>query len=98
MLEVHAHENAALPYAEAGFICASEQFVNEVPAAAPAPAKGKAPLVTESEGYYVLAAGKIVARIDKNSGMLCGYAVSGAEAIADSFKPNFWRAGTDNDR
>ena len=98
MLEVHAHENAALPYAEAGFICASEQFVNEVPAAAPAPAKGKAPVVTESEGCYVLAAGKNVARIDKNSGMLCGYAVSGAEAIADSFKPNFWRAGTDNDR
>ena len=98
MLEVHAHENAALPYAEAGFICASEQFVNEVSAAAPAPAKGKAPVVTESEGCYVLAAGKNVARIDKNSGMLCGYAVSGAEAIADSFKPNFWRAGTDNDR
>ena len=26
MLEVHAHENAALPYAEAGFICASEHL------------------------------------------------------------------------
>ena len=54
--------------------------------------------MTESEGCYVLAAGKNVARIDKNSGMLCGYAVSGSEAIADSFRPNFWRAGTDNDR
>ena len=98
MLEVHAHETLALPYADAGFICASEQFMTEVPAAAPASAKGKAPVVTESEGCYVIAAGKNVARIDKNSGMLCGYAVSGSEAIADSFKPNFWRAGTDNDR
>ena len=57
MLEVHAHENAALPYAEAGFICASEQFVMEGPAATVETSRGKAPIVTESDGCYVLTAG-----------------------------------------
>ena len=98
MLEVHAHENTALPYAEAGFICASEQFVMEGPAATVETSRGKAPIVTESDGCYVLTAGKNVAKIDKSSGMLCGYANAGVEAISSAFRPNFWRAGTDNDR
>ena len=98
MLRVNAHEKNALPYAEAGYECAAEQFVIEGPAATAAVSKGKSPVIQEKDGTYVITAGKTVVTVDKATGLLAGYENAGVQMIASAFKPNFWRAGTDNDR
>ena len=98
MLEVSAHENSDLPYAEAGFVCASEQFVIEGPSETASQVRGRTPEIRETSDSYMLTSGKTVARIDKSSGLLSGYEASGEQMIASAFRPNFWRAATDNDR
>ena len=98
MLRVNAHEKNALPYAEAGYECAAEQFVVEGPAATAAVSKGKSPVIQEKDGTYVITAGKTVVTVDKATGLLAGYENAGVQMITSAFKPNFWRAGTDNDR
>ena len=98
MLQVNAHEKDALPYADAGHVCASEQFVIEGPAPAEAAVKGKVPTIQETDGSYIITAGRTVVTVDKTSGLLSGYDNAGVQVIAEPFKPNFWRAGTDNDR
>lgn len=98
MLRVNAHEKNALPYAEAGYECAAEQFVIEGPAATAAVSKGKSPVIQEKDGTYVIKAGKTVVTVDKATGLLAGYENAGVQMITSAFKPNFWRAGTDNDR
>lgn len=99
MLRVNAHEKNALPYAEAGYECASEQFVLEGPAASIVTvSKGKTPTIQDNGNTYMISTGNIVVAIDKNSGLLTGYENAGVQMISSAFKPNFWRAATDNDR
>ena len=97
MLDVFAHEASVLPYAEAGHVNSSEQFVlSEVPAVQKK-AAGKAPAISESENAVTVTAGKVTVTIDRKTGYLAGYSVSGRQMLKKSFAPNFWRAELDND-
>ena len=97
MLNVYAHETESLPYAEAGHVNSSEQFVlSEMPAEA-AVAKGKAPVVSESDSAIAVKAGKVTVKIDKSTGYLSGYHDGTRELLKAPFEPNFWRAELDND-
>ncbi len=97
ILNVYAHETAALPYAEAGHINSSEQFVlSEMPAEA-AVAKGKTPVVSEDGAFIAVKAGKVTVKIDKSTGYLSGYHDGTRELVKAPFEPNFWRAELDND-
>jgi beta-galactosidase len=98
MLDVYAREAADLPYAKAGHVNSSEQFVikSNVPVEK-APAKGKSPLVQEGEDAVVITAGKVAVTIDKATGYIAGYQVGGSQVLKTPFVPNFWRAETDND-
>ena len=98
LLNVYALEAADLPYADAGHVNSSEQFVikNEVKTCVRS-AKGKAPLVQEDKAAVVITAGRIVVKIDKATGYLCSYHEGGRQVLKAPFVPNFWRAETDND-
>ena len=98
VLNVYAHEASPLPYAGAGHVNSSEQFV----LAEPVPSenivkKGKAPVVTENESAIVIKAGKTVVTVDKSTGYLSGYDHGLYKYIKEAFAPNFWRAELDND-
>ena len=97
VLNVYAHEVNALPYADAGHINSSEQFVlSEIPAV-PVAVSGKAPVLTETASDVCVKAGKVTVTIDKNSGYLVGYHDGSRQMIQTPFAPNFWRAELDND-
>ena len=53
--------------------------------------------MSENDDALIVTAGKVEVRIDKATGYLSGYSVSGKEMLRQSFAPNFWRAETDND-
>ena len=97
MLNVYAHEAKDLPYATAGHVNSSEQFVlSELPAA-PVTVSGKAPVVIETDSQVNVKAGKVTVTVDKNSGYLAGYHDGSRQLIQAPFAPNFWRAELDND-
>ena len=97
MLEVYACETKELPYASAGHVNSSEQFVlSEMPVQL-AVAKGKAPVVTEDDKKVSVKAGKVTVSVDKVSGYLSGYHDGSRQLVAEPFAPNFWRAALDND-
>ena len=97
MLDVYAYETKDLVYASAGHVNSSEQFVlSEMPAQMTS-AKGKAPVVTESDKVVTVKAGKVTVTVDKASGYLSGYHDGSRQLIAAPFAPNFWRAALDND-
>ena len=98
VLNVYAHENAALPYAESGHVNSSEQFILAQPeSSVKAVKKGKTPYMTESDAAIVIKAGKAVVTIDKATGYLSGYDHGSNKYIKEAFAPNFWRAELDND-
>ena len=98
MLNVYAKETAELPYAKAGHVHSSEQFVlNERTAPAAPQTKGKIPVVTESDAQILVKAGKITVTVDKATGYLSGYHNGSQQMIKAPFAPNFWRAEIDND-
>ena len=97
MLNVYAHEAKDLPYAAAGHVNSSEQFVlSELPAVQSS-VSGKAPVVSETDSEIKLKAGKVTVTIDRNSGYLVGYHDGSRQLVAAPFAPNFWRAELDND-
>jgi beta-galactosidase len=98
MLNVYACEAADLPYADAGHVNSSEQFVIKSDVAVEmTPAKGKSPLVKEGEDAVVITAGKVTVTVDKSTGYLAGYQDGGRQMLKTPFVPNFWRAEIDND-
>ena len=98
MLNVYAKESAELPYAKAGHVHSSEQFVlNERTAPAAPQTKGKTPIATESDAQILVKAGKITVTVDKATGYLSGYHDGSQQMIKAPFAPNFWRAEIDND-
>ena len=98
MLNVYAHEAVDLPYADAGHVNSSEQFVVRKAAdSGIASTKGMAPLVQEDEESFVISAGKVTVKVDKATGYLAGYHDGTRQVLKTPFVPNFWRAETDND-
>ena len=97
VLNVYVHESKNLPYAAAGHVNSSEQFVlSELPEAS-VEVSGKAPVISEKDGQIVVKSGKVKVTVDKNSGYLTGYHDGARQMIAAPFAPNFWRAELDND-
>lgn len=98
MLNVYAHEAVDLPYADAGHVNSSEQFVIKSNVTIDtAPARGRTPLVKEDEAAVEISAGKVIVTVDKATGYLAGYQDGGRQLLKTPFVPNFWRAETDND-
>ena len=97
MLNVYAHEAEALPYADAGHVNSSEQFVLSELSAALAAVSGRTPVVTENASEVSVKAGRVTVTIDKDSGYLTGYHDGSRQMIRAPFAPNFWRAELDND-
>jgi beta-galactosidase len=98
MLNVYAHEAADLPYADAGHVNSSEQFViRNDEAQDNSPVQGKSPLVVEDEAALTITAGKVTVKVDKATGCLAGYHDGTRQVLKTPFVPNFWRAETDND-
>ena len=97
VLNVYAHETESLPYAEAGHVNSSEQFVlSEMPEVETA-VKGKTPAFSEDGPFITIKAGKVTVKIDKSTGYLSGYHDGTRELLKAPFEPNFWRAELDND-
>ena len=98
MLNVYAHEAVALPYADAGHVNSSEQFVIKNDGAPDtAPAKGRTPLVEDGDAAVVIKAGRVTVKVDKTTGYLAGYHDGACQVLKTPLVPNFWRAETDND-
>ena len=98
MLNVYAKEAVGLPYAKAGHVHSSEQFVlNERTTPAVPQAKGKTPFLSESDAQILVKAGKITVAVDKATGYLSGYHNGVQQMLKAPFQPNFWRAEIDND-
>ena len=98
LLEVYVHESHDMPYAAAGHVNSSEQFIlSETPSQVSVEAKGKAPVLTEDKDAVFATAGKVVVAIDKATGYLTGYQDAGRQLLKAPFAPNFWRAEIDND-
>ena len=98
MLNVYAHTSVDLPYAAAGHVNSSEQFVIKSDVSPQTPlSRGRTPLIDEDEAEVVITAGKVTVKVDKTTGYLAGYRDGGREVLKTSFVPNFWRAETDND-
>ena len=90
---------AASPLLEKGHVVATEQFCLQVPASvAFAPAKGSCQ-VTEDDQTISLSSASAQMVYDKSKGYVTSYKVKGVEVLAEGFgfRPNFWRAPTDND-
>ena len=68
-----------------------------LPRFAPPPRDAPAPEVTEDDDAVTVAAGPVVARIGRASGLLESLAYGGEELFAAPLAPNFWRPTTDND-
>ncbi len=96
-LNVQAHEKAATPYAEAGYVVATEQFALPFYKAPDKSAsKGKVTLTQEGDNIVLKAAGTQTV-IDKKSGYITSYFNGKQPLISSAMRPNFWRASTDND-
>lgn len=98
MLNLFAKEGKDLVYAPKGHCNSQEQFVlNERVAPAAPQAKGKTPVVTDSDDKVTIKAGKITVTVDKATGYLSGYHDGTQQMLKAPFQPNFWRAEIDND-
>jgi len=100
LLNLYAREKRALPYAEAGFVCASEQFL--LPNTAPAAPRRRRPQATpqmeQTDTGIVIRAAKTRIVVNGRTGCIDRYELEGRPIFAAPLKPNFWRAATDNDR
>ena len=98
MLNLYSKESAALPYAAPGHCHSSEQVVlNERVQPETPSAKGKAPVIAESDEEVCIKAGKVTVTVDKETGYLTGYHDGVQQMLKAPFAPNFWRAEIDND-
>ena len=89
--------NSDTPWAEAGHVVSTAQFVLQeeaVPVALDPVGKVK---VTEEERFVTVVDGKTSYRFDKNRGLLVSLADEGGEYLADPLDFTVYRAPTDND-
>lgn len=100
LLNLYAHEKTALPYAEAGYICASEQFV--LPGTKPSALKqnkgNQQPHIQQTDSEIIICAAKTRLVVNQETGYIDCYELNELPIFTTSLKPNFWRAATDNDR
>ena len=100
LLNLYAHEKTALPYAEAGYICASEQFV--LPGTKPSALKqnkgNQQPHIQQTDSEIIICAAKTRLVVNQETGYIDCYELNEQPIFTTSLKPNFWRAATDNDR
>ena len=100
MLNLYAHEKTARPYADAGFICAAEQFLlpNTAQTAPLRSKPEKQPQIERTDTGIVIHAAKTRIVVNEETGYIDRYELDGQPILAAPLKPNFWRAATDNDR
>jgi len=88
------------PWAEAGFEVAAQQLPVDAgsPALTPVPLESVPALRHTEDDTAVTVTGKgFTVTVDRSSGTITSYEVSGAPLITSGPAPNFWRAPTDND-
>lgn len=85
------------PLVSKGHEISWEQFV-VAPATAPAVSQTSAPLSLTDGDTVIIKAKAMSLKLNKATGMLTSYEYKGRELIQRGFKPDFWRALTDNDR
>ncbi len=99
-LEISYQLKADLPWARKGHEIAWDQFV--LPDAAPArimvTSDIAAPTLTETTNNAVIRTSTAEFVFDKAAGTLTTWKVLGQNLITQPFRPDFWRAPTDNDR
>ena len=96
-INVYAHNAVAYPYAETGHVNSSEQLLLSEIQPVISTVSGKPPVVSVTENALTITASKVTVTIDKSTGYLSGYKVSGKQIIKSPLAPNFWRAEIDND-
>ncbi|MBR4602587.1 MAG: beta-galactosidase [Prevotella sp.] len=94
LLNISAHLKRATPWAEAGFIVASEQFVLK-PYSFPAQIEGTRAKVKNSDGNIIVTTENGSVTIDK-TGALVSWLADGAEMLAAPLEPYFWKPVNDN--
>lgn len=82
---------------KAGSVVAEEQleFGGFVPVSVK-PADGKP--VSREGNDILLDCGRVVAKVDGDSGYISSLVIDGSEKLIEPIKPNFWRAPIDNDK
>ncbi len=94
LLNVSAHLKRATPWAEAGFVVASEQFVLK-PYSFPAQIEGTRAKAKNSDGNIIVTTENGSVTIDK-TGALVSWLADGAEMLAAPLEPYFWKPVNDN--
>ena len=98
LLNIRASEKNDCGYASSGHVCAMEQFILNGPARKTVQHRKSDGFSIEktSGGGIVMISPAATATIS-GKGYLCGYVHKGKQMITSEFRPNFWRAETDND-
>lgn len=99
LAEVHITTDKATAAIPAGHEVAAHQWTISEKAATQADKASPAKVLSDDSGSVTFASadGAVTATIDKNSGLLREYSHNGHNKLAESPRPNFWRAPTDND-
>ena len=94
LLNVYARLRRATPWAEAGFVVASEQFVLQ-PYSFPSQIAGKAAKVKSKDDTVVLTTKSGSITIDR-TGALSSWLVGGQQMLQAPLEPYFWKPTNDN--
>ncbi len=99
MLNLNAHEKTARPYTDAGYICATEQFLLPTTACTASSRKRPSmrPQIEQTDAGLIIRAAKTRLVVNQETGYIDSYELNGLPIFAAPLKPNFWRAATDND-
>lgn len=97
--EVHITVDKATELVPAGHEVATHQWIIKEKKSEQLAVIVPARVVSNSDKTVTLASadGSVTATVDKNTGLLTEYSHNGLNQIAESPRPNFWRAPTDND-
>ncbi|MGJ8692550.1 MAG: glycoside hydrolase family 2 TIM barrel-domain containing protein [Thalassotalea sp.] len=85
-------------WADAGFELAKQQFELTNQATATKSVSTKAVTLKETDSKATVFNDNFTAVFDKTTGYLTSYTVNEQSIVESALTPNFWRAGTDNDR
>jgi beta-galactosidase len=97
-LNFHFYQQAATPWAEAGYEMAWEQLpAGGAPVVPAKPAATAGVSSAETAETITLQAGGVTAVFNKATGVLASFGANGANLIERGPVLNVWRAGTDND-
>ncbi|GLS91100.1 beta-galactosidase [Psychromonas marina] len=98
-LNIEVVLNKDKPWAEKGFVVATEQFVlPSIPQLARlTPVVSDAPCVSESENTLTISGDNFTVKMDKQQGVITDWLVAGEKRLLAGPKDNFFRAPLDND-